>query len=30
MAKELNKVYDPKAVESEIYKMWEEGGYFHA
>ena len=30
MSKELNKVYDPKAVESEIYKMWEEGGYFHA
>ena len=30
MTKELNKVYDPKAVESEIYKMWEEGGYFHA
>ena len=30
MAKELNKVYDPKAVESEVYKMWEEGGYFHA
>ena len=30
MAKELNKVYDPKAVETEIYKMWEEGGYFHA
>ena len=30
MAKELNKVYDPKAVESEIYKMWEEGSYFHA
>ena len=30
MRKELNKVYDPKAVESEIYKMWEEGGYFHA
>ena len=30
MAKELNKVYDPKTVESEIYKMWEDGGYFHA
>ena len=30
MAKELNKVYEPKAVESEIYKMWQEGGYFHA
>ncbi|GMU82626.1 MAG: hypothetical protein AMXMBFR47_24970 [Planctomycetota bacterium] len=22
--------YDPKAVESEIYAMWEAGGYFHA
>ena len=30
MAKELNKVYEPQAVETEIYKMWQEGGYFHA
>ena len=30
MAKELNKIYEPQAVESEIYKMWQEGGYFHA
>ncbi len=30
MAKELPKVYDPKEVEDRIYKMWEEGGYFHA
>ncbi len=30
MAKELNKVYEPQAVEAEIYKMWQEGGYFHA
>ena len=22
--------YEPQAVESEIYKMWQEGGYFHA
>ena len=29
MAKELNKVYEPQAVEAEIYKMWQEGGYFH-
>ncbi len=30
MARELPKVYEPQQVESEIYKMWEEGGYFHA
>ncbi len=30
MAKELNKIYEPQAVEAEIYKMWQEGGYFHA
>ncbi len=30
MARELPKIYDPSEVESEIYKMWEEGGYFHA
>ena len=30
MAKELNKVYEPQAVETEIYNMWQEGGYFHA
>jgi len=30
MARELPKIYDPKEVESSIYKMWEEGGYFHA
>ena len=28
MARELPKVYEPKQVETEIYKMWEEGGYF--
>ena len=26
--KELPKIYDPSQVESEIYRMWEEGGYF--
>ena len=30
MQRELPKVYDPKAVESRIYEMWEKGGYFHA
>ncbi len=30
MARELPKIYEPQQVESEIYKMWEEGGYFHA
>ena len=30
MTKELSKIYEPQAVESEIYKMWQEGGYFHA
>ncbi len=28
MARELPKVYEPQQVESEIYKMWEENGYF--
>ncbi len=30
MAKQLDKVYDPKSVESRLYKTWEEKGYFHA
>ncbi len=30
MARELPKVYDPQQVETKIYKMWEDGGYFHA
>ena len=30
MARELPKVYDPLQVESRIYDMWQEGGYFHA
>lgn len=30
MSKELAKQYDPKDVEDRIYKMWLEGGYFHA
>ncbi len=28
MSKELPKVYEPQQVENEIYKMWEENGYF--
>ena len=28
MARELPKVYEPQQVESKIYKMWEENGYF--
>ncbi|MBQ4427779.1 MAG: valine--tRNA ligase [Oscillospiraceae bacterium] len=28
--KELPKIYDPKEVESKIYDMWMEKGYFHA
>ncbi len=28
MARELPKVYEPQQVENEIYKMWEEGGFF--
>ena len=28
MARELPKIYEPQQVENEIYKMWEEGGYF--
>ena len=30
MARELPKVYEPQAVETEIYQMWQDGGYFHA
>ena len=30
MAKELSKIYEPQEVESRIYQMWEEGGYFRA
>ena len=30
MARELPKIYDPTEVESSIYKMWEDKGYFHA
>lgn len=29
MKKELPKIYDPKSVEDEIYKCWEESGYFN-
>ncbi len=28
MTRELPKVYEPQQVESRIYKMWEDGGYF--
>ena len=28
MARELPKVYEPQQVENEIYKMWEDNGYF--
>ena len=28
MSRELPKVYEPQQVETEIYKMWEDGGYF--
>ena len=28
MRRELPKVYEPQQVENQIYKMWEEGGYF--
>ena len=28
MARELPKVYEPQQVESKIYRMWEENGYF--
>ena len=27
---ELSKVYDPKAVEEQINKLWQSGSYFHA
>ncbi len=30
MTRELPKVYEPQAVESRIYDMWQKGGYFHA
>ena len=30
MSRELPKVYEPQQVEERIYKMWEDGGYFHA
>ena len=28
MARELPKVYEPQQVETQIYKMWEDGGFF--
>ncbi len=30
MAKELQKIYDPKSVEERLYSEWEAKGYFHA
>ena len=30
MAKQLEKVYDPKNVESRLYEFWEKNGFFHA
>jgi len=30
MPRELEKIYEPRAVEDRWYKMWVEGGYFHA
>ncbi len=30
MARELPKVYEPQQVETQIYDMWQQGGYFHA
>ena len=29
MSKQLDKIYDPKAVEERLYKFWEESGFFH-
>ena len=29
MARELPKTYDPKDVESRLYRFWSENGYFH-
>ena len=29
MSKELDKVYNPNAVEDRLYKFWLDGGYFH-
>lgn len=30
MLRELDKVYNPQAVEGRIYDFWMEGGYFRA
>ena len=30
MAKELEKIYNPRDVEARLYKEWEDKGYFHA
>ena len=30
MAKQLDKVYDPKHVEERLYQFWQDNGYFRA
>ena len=30
MAKQLDKIYNPRDVETRLYKEWEEKKYFHA
>lgn len=30
MAKELEKIYDPKLVENRVYQQWQDAHYFHA
>ena len=30
MGQELSKVYEPKAIESQVSEIWFSGGYFHA
>lgn len=30
MEKQLEKAYEPAAVEDRIYRFWQDGGYFHA
>ena len=30
MRKQLEKVYDPGAVEDRLYKFWNDSGFFHA
>ena len=30
MGKQLDKIYEPKSVESRLYDFWQKNGYFHA